>query len=71
MQRRVIVIEEGLYERDIVKDVLGTGKQAIPSGLGHFWLDGSDDADFLGPLFASNVSNRKRQKMLQKQLKTR
>lgn len=70
MQRRVIVIEEGLYERDVVKDVLGTGTQAIPTGLGHFWLDGSGDADFLGPLFATNVSNRKRQKMLQKQLKS-
>lgn len=69
MQRRVIVIEDGLYDRDVVKDVLGTGKQAIPSGLGHFWLPGSDDADFLGALFDSHVSDRKRQKMLQKQLK--
>ncbi|KAG7365161.1 CRAL/TRIO domain containing protein [Nitzschia inconspicua] len=69
MQRRVIVIEEGLYERDVVKDVIGTGTQAIPTGLGHFWLNGSDDADFLGPLFDPNVSSRKRQKMLQKQLK--
>jgi CRAL/TRIO domain len=70
MQRRVIVIEEGLYERNVVKDVLGSGKQAIPTGLGHFWLDGSDDADFLGPLFDPNVSSRKRRKMLQKQLKS-
>mmetsp|Transcript_11315 Transcript_11315/g.16623 ORF Transcript_11315/g.16623 Transcript_11315/m.16623 type:complete len:459 (+) Transcript_11315:140-1516(+) len=53
MQRRVIVIEEGLYSPDFVYEVLGHGPKSIPLGVKGY--NGSPEADFINAYFEERV----------------
>lgn len=53
MQRRVVVIEEGLYAPEFVYEVLGHDPKSIPLGVEGY--EGSPEADFINAYFEERV----------------